>query len=396
MKINYGKIELKNWGIFIVILCNFFLFLSCNHQQHQRPQMTPEVSIVTVKTESVSLDMELPGRASAYLVAEIRPQVNGLVLKRVFKEGAYVKKGDLLYQIDPAPYKAAFNQAKAAVAMVEANLPALRSRVERFKGLLKIKAVGQQDYDDALAALNQAVSQLAVNKAALKNAKINLAYTSIKAPISGQIGRSCVTKGAIVTAYQPVPLAKIQQIDPIYVDVPQSTVELLQLKKRLADGRLDHNGTQHIVTIIEEDGNLYPLKGKLQFQDISVDPTTGSIILRALVPNPKSRLLPGMFVNVRLNEGVKENAILIPQQCVQRNPKGLPFVFAVDKTNTTNLKMINIDRAIGDKWLVTKGLSKGDNVVFEGMQRVRPGTKVNVVPIGKMKKTRNKAKHGGK
>lgn len=351
---------------------------------HGAQQMgPPEVSVVTIKTERLVLTTELPGRTAAYRLAEIRPQVNGIILKRAFTEGSNVKAGDLLYQIDPAPYQAAYDQAKAAVAMAEANLPAVRSREERFKELVASRAVGQQDYDDALAALRQVEAQLAVSKAAMESTKINLSYTPIKAPISGRIGRSSVTEGALVTAYQPVPLATIQQLDPIYVDVPQSTTELLHLQQRLADGRLTHDGVnQDKVELIQEDGTSYPLEGTLEFRDITVDPATGSVILRIVVPNPDSALLPGMFVRAVLKEGVNEQAILVPQPGVSRNQKGDPFALVVDAAGTVEQRMLTLDRAIGDKWLVSSGLAVGDRVIVEGLQRVRPGASVKVLSPG--------------
>jgi len=345
-----------------------------------RQEGPPEVSVVAVTVKRVELTTELPGRTVAYRVAAIRPQVNGLILKRAFTEGSDVKAGDLLYQIDPAPYKAAYEQAKASVAMAEANLPALRSREERFKGLVAIHAVGQQDYDDALAALRQMEAQLEASKAAMESARINLSYTPIRAPISGRVGRSSVTEGAMVTAYQPTPLATIQQLDPIYVDAPQSTTELLQLQKRLAEGRLDHGGTLNRVKLILEDGSEYPLEGTLAFRDVTVDPTTASVVLRIVVPNPDHTLLPGMFVRAVVEEGVKSNAILVPQQAVSRTPKGEPFAMTVDADGKAVLKMLNLDRAIGDRWLVSSGLTPGDRVIIEGLQYVRPGMAVKVVP----------------
>ncbi len=384
--------QLKNKWALAAFVATGLLMAACGgpHGPQRQGRGAPEVSVVTIKTERVLLTTELPGRTVAYRVAEIRPQVNGLILKRAFKEGSNVKAGDLLYQIDPAPYKAAYNQAKAAVAMAEANLPALRSREERFKGLVAIHAVGQQDYDDALAALNQMEAQLRANKAAAENAKINLSYTPIKAPISGRIGRSAVTEGALVMAYQPAPLAIIQQLDPIYVDVPQSTTDLLQLKKRLTDGRLDHNGTDNKVKLIQEDGSPYPLEGTLAFRDVTVDPTTGSVILRIIVPNPDNALLPGMFVRTVVEEGVKANAILVPQQAVSRTQKGEPFVWVVNASGKAVLKMLTLDRAIGDKWLVSSGLAPGDRVIMEGIQYIRPGMAVKASPF------KQHAGHGSK
>jgi len=369
----------------VVLLLGIFLLLltvgGCK-QKGGPPPGSPEVAVVTVHPERVVITTELPGRTSAFRIAEIRPQVNGLILKRSFEEGSDVNEGDMLYQIDPAPYQAAYDQAKAAVAMAEARLPALRAREKRFKDLVGSHAVGQQDYDDALAALRQLEAQLDASKAAMESAKINLSYTPIKAPISGRIGRSNITEGALVTAYQPIPLATIQQLDPIYVDVPQSTTELLRLQKHLKDGRLNHDGTnQNKVKLILEDGTIYSRQGVLQFQDVTVDPTTGSVILRVVFPNPQGVLLPGMFVRAVIKEGVKEQAILVPQQGVSRNPKGEPVALIVDAEDKVQQRMLTLDRAIGNKWLVSSGLKPGDRVIVEGVQKIRPGVSVKVVPF---------------
>ena len=345
-------------------------------------QSTPEVAVFTIQPERVVITTELPGRTSAFRIAEIRPQVNGLILKRAFEEGSDVNEGELLYQIDPAPYQAAYDQAKATVAMAEAQLPALRAREKRFKELVESHAVGQQDYDDALAALRQMEAQLEAGKAAMQSAKINLSYTPLKAPISGRIGRSNITEGALVTAYQPIALATVQQLDPIYVDVPQSTSELLRLQNRLKDGRLNHDGpNQDKVKLVLEDGMVYPQEGVLQFQDVTVDPTTGSVILRVVFPNSQCILLPGMFVRAVITEGVNEKAILVPQQGISRNQKGDPFALVVNDADKVALQMLTIDRAIGDKWLVSSGLNPSDRVIVEGIQKVRPGTCVKVIPF---------------
>jgi len=372
----------------VVLLLGVFLLLivtGCRkHGEGAGPPQggVPEVAVVAVHPERVVITTELPGRTSAFRIAEIRPQVNGLILKRSFEEGSDVNEGDLLYQIDPAPYQAVYDQAKATVAMAEAQLPALRAREKRFKELVASHAVGQQDYDDALAALRQLEAQLEVGKAAMQSAKINLSYTPVKAPISGRIGRSSVTEGALVTAYQPIALATIQQLDPIYVDVPQSTSELLRLQRRLEDGRLNHDGTdQNKVKLILEDGTPYLSEGTLQFQDVTVDPTTGSVILRIVFPNPQGNLLPGMFVRAVITEGVNEQTILVPQQGISRNPKGDPVALIVDAEDKVQQRMLTLDRAIGDKWLVSSGLNPGDRVIVEGVQKVRPGASVKVVPF---------------
>jgi len=340
----------------------------------------PEVSTVTVQTQKIMLTTELPGRTSAFRVAEIRPQVSGLIQKRLFTEGSDVKAGQVLYQIDPAPFQAVLDNAKAALGRAEANLPAIRSRAERYKELLADKAVSQQDYDDAAAALTQVEADIQYWKATVETARINLGYCRVVAPISGRIGRSSVTDGAIVTAYQPMALATIQQLDPIYADVPQSTTDLLRLKSRLKDGRLKQNGTdQNKVKLILEDGTAYPLEGTLQFSDVTVDPTTGSVILRVIFPNPEGVLLPGMFVRAVIKEGVNEQAILIPQQGVSRDRKGNPFALIVDADGKVEPRMLTLDRAIGDKWLVSVGIAPGERVIVEGMQRLRPGMVVKAV-----------------
>ncbi len=342
----------------------------------------PEAGVVTVKEQALVLTTELPGRTAAFRTAQIRPQVNGLILKRTFEEGVDVKAGDLLYQIDPAPYQAACAQAKAIVAMAEAGLPALRSREKRMKELVATRAVGQQDYDDTLASLRQAEAQMESGKAALASAEINLSYTPIKAPITGRIGRSAITEGSLVTAYQPVPLATIQQLDPIYVDVTQSTAALLRMQRRLADGQLSEEGADLAkVTILQEDGVPYPLEGTLEFRDVTVDPTTGSVILRIVVPNPDGVLLPGMFARAVLKEGTRPKAILIPQQGVSRNQKGDPYAWVVDEAGTVAMRMLVIDQAIGNQWLVSSGLAAGDRIILEGTQRLRPGATVKPVPL---------------
>lgn len=353
-----------------------------------------EVAVVKVQSERVVLTTDLPGRTSAYLVAEIRPQVSGLLQKRLFEEGSNIEVGQVLYQIDPVQYQAALDQGKAALAMseadvtlAEANLPAIRSRAERLNGLVKIHAVGQQEYDDASAALRQAEANLGVrktavevNRANLESAKINLAYTPIKAPISGRIGKSNITVGAMVTAYQPTPLAVIQQLDPVYVDVTQANAELLRLRRSLERGDLKRGGgSQRRVKLLLEDGSEYPVTGTLQFHDVTVDPTTGSVILRLVFANPKQVLLPGMFVRAVVEEGVNEQALLVPQQGVTRDPKGNPIALLVNSAGKVEQRPLTLDRAIKDKWLVTKGLAPGDQLIVEGNQNVRDGDTVKAV-----------------
>jgi membrane fusion protein (multidrug efflux system) len=306
------------------------------------------VSDVTIQPQKITLTSQLPGRTSAYRIAEIRPQVSGLILKRLFTEGSEVKAGQVLYEIDPAPFQATLDNARAALRRAEANLPSISARAQRFKELLADKAVSQQDYDDAAGAQEQIEADIASWKAQVETARINLAYTKVTAPISGRIGRSSVTDGAVVTAYQPVSLSTIQQLDPIYVDVPQSTSDLLRLRRRMEDGHLNRDGgDQNKVSLVLEDNSSYPQEGTLQFRDVSVDPTTGSVILRMVFPNPKGVLLPEMFVRALVKEGVNEQAILVPQQGVLRNPKGEPYAMVVDGAGKCYIKMLTLDRQIG-------------------------------------------------
>ena len=373
---------IKPIALLTFLLCGFLVGVCGCQQKGSPPPPVPEVTTVTVQPQQIVLTTELPGRTSAYLVAEVRPQVSGIIKKRLFTEGGDVKEGDVLYQIDPAPYQASYDNAKAALARTEANVLPLRLRAERYKELIADKAVSQQDYDDAAAALKQAEAEVEVDKAAVETARINLTYTRITAPISGRIGKSDITVGALATGHQGSAFATIQQLDPLYVDVLQSTTELLRLQRRLEDGRL-HNGgkNQSRVQLIMEDNTTYPLEGTLQFRDVTVDPTTASVVLRVLVPNPKGLLLPGMFLRAVLQEGTSNQAILIPQQAVSRDPKGNPVALLVDGSGKVQQRMIIVDRAIGDKWLVSSGLVPGDQVIVEGVQKVRPGAAVKVVPF---------------
>jgi len=368
------------FGLGAAVLASVSL-LGCD-KQPPPPPPPPEVGIITVQPQPVVLTTELPGRIAAYRIAEIRPQVSGLIEKRLFVEGSDVKAGDVLYEISSASFKAALDSALAALSRSEAHVPALQARVARFRDLVPEKAVSQQDLDDAMSALKQTEADVQSWKANVEAARINLAYTRMTSPISGRIGKSAVTDGAIVTAYQPLALAAVQQLDPIYVDVPQSTAELLRLKGRLANGRLTRRSTNHnSVQLILEDGTRYPLKGTLQFQDISVDASTGSVILRMVFPNPDGILLPGMFVRALVEEGANEKAIMVPQQSVMRSPKGDPLVLVVDSEGKAQQRILVTDRAIGDQWLVSSGLVPGECLIVEGLQRVRPGTPVKAATM---------------
>ncbi len=358
------------------------LATSCSKTQAPPPAPVPEVATITVAKQRVVLTTELPGRTSPYCIAEIRPQVNGLILKRLFTEGSDVKAGQELYQIDPAPFQAVLDNAKAALGRAEAHRPALQLRAERYKQALSEQAVSRQDFDDADSALKQAEADIQYYKAMVETARINLGYARVVSPITGRIGTSSVTDGAIVTAYQPVALATIQQLDPIYVDVRQSTTELLQLQRRMEAGQLNRNVTDlKQVQVILGNGVTYPLEGTFQFRDVSVDPTTATVTLRMVFPNPKGVLLPGMFVRVLLKEGVNEQAILIPQQAVARDPKGNPVVMIVDSNGKVEQRKLGLDRVIGDQWLVSSGLAPNDRVIVEGIQKARPGATVKAVPF---------------
>lgn len=489
--IMYGTIRLGK-GLAAVLLGGL-VATGCREQAKVAVQSSPpEVVTTLVATQEVVLDRELPGRTAPYLIAEIRPQVSGIIRDRLFTEGADVAVGDILYEIDSSTYQAAHANAKAALSgakaghasavaaqsraraavakaragvtgaeagqatalaareaaqaalsaakavlsQAEANATPLRLREARFRELVADKAVSRQDYDDAAAALQQAeaaiqsatagvqraAAELVRAEAAIKvaeadietakaglqaaeaevqsaeaaiqsaqamiesaeagveTARINLGYTRITAPISGRIGRSAVTTGALVTAHQPAALATIQQLDPIYVDVPQATAELLRLERRLADGRLSSDSGQSAVRLLLEDGSAYSSEGSLKFRDISVDPSTGSSILRMVFPNPDRILLPNMFVRAVVREGVKKDAILIPQQTVSRNPKGEPLAMIVDSEQKVRQRALVLDRSIGNQWLVTSGLTAGDSLIVEGLQRIRPDMTVKVVP----------------
>ena len=372
------------WTLAAVALASLFFLGGCEsgHGKQATPAPPPEVATVTIEPRQVELTTELPGRTSAYLVSEIRPQVNGIIQKRLYQEGSDVKAGQLLYQIDPAPFQVALDSAKASLGKAQASLSSIRAKAERYKDALAHKAVSVQDSDDKAADLEQAKAEIEYWKAAVEGARINLGYTRVAAPIPGRIGRSSVTDGALVTAYQPTALATIQQLDPIYVDVTQSSADLLRLKRNLESGRLSADGENgRKVRILLEDGTSYPLEGALQFRDVTVDPTTGSFTLRIVVPNPQHLLLPGMFVRAIVQEGIAEQAILILQQGVSRTPKGDPIALIVDEAGTVQQRMLTLNRAIGDKWLVSSGLSAGDRVVVEGMLSVKPGAAVKAVPL---------------
>lgn len=342
------------------------------------PQRPPQdVGVVTLKPERVEIVTELPGRTSAFRVAEVRPQVGGIILKRLFQEGGEVREGDQLYQIDPARYQAAYDSAKAAVARAEAATDVARLLAQRRSKLVSSSVISQQDYDDVVASLKQAEADTAAAKADLETARINLEYTKVLSPISGRIGRSTVTEGALVTTGQAAPLATVHQLDPIYVDVTQSSTQLLLLRRELASGEMkDVKDQEASAKLILEDGTAYPEPGKLQFSEVSVDQGTGSVALRAVFPNANEGLLPGMFVRAMVKEGVNEQAILVPQRGVTRNAKGQPTALVIGPEDRVELRVLKTDRIVGDKWLVTEGLKAGDRVIVEGLQKTGPGAPV--------------------
>jgi membrane fusion protein (multidrug efflux system) len=338
------------------------------------------VGVVVAKTEPVTLTSELTGRTSAHLVSEVRPQVSGIVKARLFTEGGYVRAGQPLYQIDPATYQAAYNSAAAGLAQAQATATAARLKAERYKSLVEINAVSKQDNDDAQAAAQQAAANVAAQKAAVDTARINLGYTRVLAPISGRIGKSSVTPGALVTASQATALATVQDLSKIYVDLTQSSADMLKLQRDLATGQLGRSGSAQ-VTLKLEDGSTYPISGRLEFSDVTVDPTTGSVGLRATFDNPQGVLLPGMYVRAVLGKGVASNSMLIPQPAVSRTPKGDATVFVVGAKGAAEIRPITVSQTVGDKWLVTSGLQPGDQVIVEGLQKVRPGAPVKPAVI---------------
>ena len=342
------------------------LLSGCKKEEAAPAPQTPQVGVVTLKTQPFTLTTDLPGRTTSYRSAEVRPQVNGIILKRYFKEGSDVKEGQQLYQIDPAIYE-------SSVLSARATLQSAKSLADRYKQLVAEQAVSRQEYDNAEAARLEA-------EAALNTAQVNLRYTKVLAPLSGRIGRSLFTEGALVTSGQANALAVITQLDPIYVDVTQSSVEMLELRRDLADGRLKKAGENAAkVKLTLPDGSEYPLEGRLEFTEVSVDETTGSVTLRAVFPNPDSVLLPGMFVHAQLEAGINSDAILAPQIGVTHNAKGEPTALIVGPDNKVELRVLQATRTVGSDWLVEKGLNAGDRLITDGLQYVRPGAEVKIM-----------------
>ncbi|WCG82146.1 efflux RND transporter periplasmic adaptor subunit [Pectobacterium sp. A5351] len=368
----------------VLMLSGGLMLAGCdsgNNQQDGAQQQMPEVGIVTLKTEALNVMTELPGRTSAYRIAEVRPQVGGIILKRNFIEGSDVKAGASLYQIDPATYQASYNSAKGSLAQAQAQAEIANLTVNRYKPLLGTNYVSKQDYDQAVATSRQADAAVQAAKAAVDTAQINLAYTKVNAPIEGRVGKSTVTEGALVATGQATALTTVQQLDPIYVDVTQSSNDFLQLKRELENGTLKQSAGKANVRLLLENGTEYTEAGTLEFSDVTVDETTGSITLRAIFPNPQHNLLPGMFVRARLDSGVNPTALLVPQQGVTRDPRGQATAMVVGEGDKVEPRTLTTSKAIGDKWLVTEGLKAGDRIIVTGLQKIRPGAQVKAKEV---------------
>ncbi len=358
------------------------LLSACGAPPRQGPPSaggTPSVGFIVVAPEKVAITTELPGRVASVTVADVRPQVTGLIQRRSFIEGADVRAGSLLYQIDPAPYRASLDSAQATLAKAQSTLRLAQLKAARYKELVAIRAVSQQDFDDADASAQQAAADVASAQASCETARINLGYTRITAPVSGRIGRSSVTPGALVTANQTTALATVQQLDPVYVDVTQSSSAILRLRRAIAAGNLSAAHTVKVQLLLE-DGTPYPLEGALQFSDVTVDQSTGVVTVRAVFPNPHAELLPGMYVRARITEAVQDAAILAPQQAVSRDASGQAVAYVVGRDNRLEPRTLELGRAIGDRWLVNDGLAAGDRLVVDGAQKATAGAEVIAMP----------------
>jgi membrane fusion protein, multidrug efflux system len=356
------------------------ILAACGQKPSAPPPQTPEVGVITVQPTTVPVVSGLPGRTSAFLVAQVRARVDGIVLRREFIEGADVKAGQRLYKIDPAPFIASLNTAKATLARAQANVVTQNAQAARFKILVAANAVSKQDYDNAVASQGQAVADVASGKAAVDTAQINLGYTDVVSPITGRIGVSQVTPGAYVQASAATLLSTVQQLDPVYVDLTQSSVDGLKLRRDIQEGRLQTSGVNAAkVTLILEDGRAYSEDGKLQFSDVSVDQSTGSVTVRAIFPNKDRVLLPGMFVRARIDEGVNNKALVVPQIGVTHDQKGQPTALVVGPDNKVALRQLVTSGTYGDKWVVDSGLNAGDRVIVQGTEKARPGATVKPV-----------------
>lgn len=365
---SYARVTLLSSLIITTLLLS-----GCDNSEDQQAHAPiPQVTVHVVHNAPLSITTELPGRTTAFRIAEVRPQVSGIILKRNFTEGADVLAGQSLYQIDPATYQAAYSSAKGDESKAQAAAAIAHLTVKRYVPLLGTKYISQQDYDQAVATARQADAEVMATKAAVESARINLAYTKVTSPISGRIGKSSVTEGALVTNGQSDALSTVQQLDPIYVDVTQSSSDFMRLKQQ----SLQQGNEAKSVQLLMENGQAYALKGSLQFSDVTVDESTGSITLRAIFPNPQHELLPGMFVRARIDEGVNPNAMLVPQQGLTRTPRGDATVLLVNDKNQVEARSVVATQAIGDQWLITNGLNAGEKVIISGLQKIHPGSTV--------------------
>ncbi|KAF1026467.1 MAG: Multidrug resistance protein MexA [Burkholderia plantarii] len=373
------RVERVPYRLISVAAAAVFL-AACGQKQSAPQQQTPEVGVVTVQPQPVPVVSELPGRTSAFLVAQVRARADGIVLRREFTEGSEVKAGQRLYKIDPAPYIASLNSAKATLAKAQANLVTQNALVARYKVLVAANAVSKQDYDNAVATAGQAAADVASGKAAVETAQINLGYTDVLSPVSGQVGISQVTPGAYVQASAATLMSTVQQLDPMYVDLTQSSLDGLKLRKYIQSGRIKTAGPNAAkVSLVLEDGKTYSEAGKLQFTDVTVDQTTGSVTIRAIFPNPHRVLLPGMFVRAKIEEGVNDNAFLVPQIGVQHDPKGQATAYVVGADNKVAVRVLTTTGIRGQNWIVEGGLNAGDRVIVQGVLKVQPGATVKAV-----------------
>jgi membrane fusion protein (multidrug efflux system) len=362
-------------GVLIAIVC--LGLAACGPGRGGPPPTGPaDVSVITIRPQGVLLQFELPGRTSPWQISDVRPQVSGIIVARQFQEGSNVRAGQVLYKIDPAPYQAAYDQALAQLASARASLVTAKLKADRYADLVKINAVSHQDADDARATADEAAASVQQQAAAVETARINLGYTNVSAPISGRIGVSSFTKGALVTNGQANALTTIQKLDPIYVDVTQTAAELLSLKEDMAKGGTASSAAVHLKLA---DGRDYPLQGQLQFTDVTVDQNTGSVTLRAIFPNPQGQLLPGMYVRALVTEGVDPNGILAPQQAITRDARGRPTALVVDPHGRAELRQVDVAGAIGNQWRITSGLKPGDRLITVGGANAKPGQPVHVV-----------------
>lgn len=375
--------EIKSSGLILsaTLLSIALLVVGCGNKDNTAQAGgagVPVVTVVKVQTESVPTVNELPGRTAPYLISEVRPQVSGIIQHRTFNEGSEVKAGQLLYQIDPAVYQAAYDSANANLSRAIATVGAERLKAQRYAELVKIEAVSKQANDEADAALKQAEAEVAAAKAALDKARIDLAYTKVVSPIPGRIDRSSVTPGALVTANQASALATVQQLNPIYVDVTQSSAEMLRMQRDLEQGKLKSAGDNSVpVQLVLEDGSIYEKEGKLAFSEVTVDQGTGSVTLRAVFPNTKGKLLPGMYVRARMTQGVQSDVILVPHAAISRDPRGNATLMVVNTENKVEPRIVKTAQSMNDKWVVTEGLAAGERVIVEGLQRVKPDAVVD-------------------